>query len=265
MDLDIASGDLFDLVTKSREAYREQLAGKILVVESDKGGVGKTTEAVEVAYLTDGVLVDADWHDGSAARSLGWRHETRQRSPLLAAIEGGYVPRLVSGGKVKPDLVAAGPELEHAQPPANVMTEALTQWAEHWQRPVVVDTHPGGGEAANGAAAAAHAVLSPVPLRQKELDAFAGWAGLMDGYPLIVVPNMVPRIPNAAMLNYLSQIVKRYDLPVATPVPYTVALERRAARTAVSSLAMRGTVGVKYEAFIRAMLAVTKEVAEYVA
>ncbi|MBW4722411.1 ParA family protein [Saccharothrix obliqua] len=263
---EVEEAPLFELVPAMRAHFRTALAGKILAVESDKGGLGKTTIAVELAYNLDAVLVDADWHDGNAARSLGWRHETRAQSPMLRAIEGGFVPRPISGGTMRPDLVAAGPELEHNQPPASVMADALTAWAASYGRPIVVDTHPGGGEAANGAAEAAHAVVTPVPLRQKELDALAGWVRLMAGYPLIVVPNMVPRVPPAGQLDYLEKIAKEHDLPVTSPVPHAVAIERRRARTAVSSMSLwgEGKIGPRYEPFIRAMLAVTTEVADRV-
>jgi chromosome partitioning protein len=260
--METAEADLFALVQQMREQNRRELAGRIITVASDKGGIGKTTLAVELAYLLGAVLVDADWHDGCASRSLGWRHWERVRSPLLDAMEAGRVPRPISGGPSRPDLVAAGPDLEHRQPQPAVMADALVAWATAWNLPVVVDTHPGGGDAANGATAAAHLVPTPAPLRQKDLDALAGWVRLMDGYPLMIVPNMVPRVPPAAQLDYLASIADKYDLPVATPVPHATFLERRLARTAVCSVRQ---LSVRTEPLVRACIAVAEEVAKRVA
>lgn len=213
------------------------LGGTLIAVESDKGGLGKTTLAVELAYCLDAVLVDLDWHDGSAARALGWRHEQRTRtSPLLDALEADRTPRPIKGGASRPDLVPGGPDLEQRQPSAHEVAQALVAWSQAWARPVVVDTHPGGGAAANGAAEAAHLVASPCPLAEKDLAALDGWVDVMDGYPLFLVPNRVPRTPPASQLDWLARIAGRHGLPVSSPIPDSTAwLPRRKARTAVCS------------------------------
>jgi chromosome partitioning protein len=102
-------------------------------------------------------------------------------------------------------------------------------------------------------------VPTPAPLRQKDLDALAGWVRLMDGYPLVIVPNMVARVPPAAQLDYLASIAGKYELPVATPVPYATFLERRLARTAVCSVRQ---LSVRTEPMVRACVAVAEEVAQ---
>lgn len=222
-------------VAKLRTLGPEQLAGRIITVASDKGGLGKTTLAIELAYCLDAVLVDTDWHDGSAARSLGWRHEQRTRSPLLDALDHGRVPRPIRGPS-RPDLVPAGPDMEARQPPAQVMADALVEWGNAWGRPVVVDTHPGGGDAANGATEAAHMVPTPCPLAEKELAALDGWCQVMNGYPLRLVPNRVPKVPPASQLDWIARVAERHALPVSTPIPDAVSfLQRRKARTAVCS------------------------------
>lgn len=253
---------LFAEIQAMREFYRHELAGRIIVMASDKGGIGKTTLGVELAYVLGGVLVDADWHDGNASRSLGWRHETRVHSPMIDAIEAGRVPRPISGGLSRPDLVPSGPDLEDRQPKPEVMADALVAWSEAWKVPLVVDTHPGGGRATNGACMAAHLVPAPAPLKEKELEALRGWVEVMESYPLLLVPNYVPRVPPAAQLDELAEIAGLFDLPVGTPVPYTLALERRKSKTAVCSTR---TPSVKTAPFISACVALAEEVAKHAA
>jgi chromosome partitioning protein len=249
-----------DLVAKLRALGPERLSDKIIAVESDKGGIGKTTIAVELAFCLDAVLVDLDWHDGAAARSLGWRHEQRVRSPLLDAMDGGRVPRPIRGGASRPDLVPAGPDLEQRQPPAQVMADALVEWSKVWKRPIVIDTHPGGGEAANGAAQAAHLIPTPCPLAEKELAALEGWCAVMDGFPLMIVPNRVPRVPPASQLDWIASIAERYSLPVATPIPDSPAyLPRRKARTAVCSAKQLSS---RSEPLISSFATIAQEVAD---
>lgn len=249
-------------IAQLREQAADQLKGKIIAVASDKGGIGKTTLAVEVAYCLGAVLVDGDWHDGNASRSLGWKHEERVNSPFLAAIQAGRVPRPIKGGSSRPDLVPAGPDLEDQQPSKGVTGKALVQWATEWQRPVVVDTHPGGGPVANDACAEAHVILVPAPLKEKELGALDGWCVLMDGYPLMLVPNLVPRIPPASQTDWLERIATRHNLPVATPVPNSIYLERRKARTAVCSTTQ---LSVRSEPAVSAFIDVSTEVHSYAA
>jgi len=46
---------------------------KIITVAAYKGGVGKTTLALELAYLLDAPLVDLDWDKGGATRRWGYK------------------------------------------------------------------------------------------------------------------------------------------------------------------------------------------------
>ncbi len=115
---------------------------KIVTVAAYKGGVGKTTLALELAYLLDAPLVDLDWDKGGATNRWGYRPGAT--SPLLDALETGKVPR-PRKGRGKPDLVPSDRDFEANQPEANTMAEALEKWAAAWDRAyVVVDTHPGG-------------------------------------------------------------------------------------------------------------------------
>jgi chromosome partitioning protein len=249
-------------IAQLREQAADQLKGKIIAVASDKGGIGKTTLAVELAYCLGAVLVDGDWHEGNASRSLGWRHEERVNSPFLAAIEAGRVPRPIKGGRAKPDLVPSGPDLEDLQPGKGVTAKALVEWAAAWQRPIVVDTHPGGGPVANDACAEAHVIVTTAPLSQKDLAALDGWSVAMDGYPLMVVPNKVPRVPPASQTDWLERIATRQDIPVATPIPFSYVFERRIARTALCS-SMRTSVNT--EPLVDAFIEISTEVLTYAA
>jgi chromosome partitioning protein len=208
---------------------------RIVTVAARKGGVGKTTLAYELAWLLDAPLVDLEFDDGSATRVWGYRHETRLRVPLLDALESGRTPRLLTGHH-KPDLVPCHPDFQLNQPDPDAMADALTRWAGEWDRDfVVVDTHGGGSPSGDGAIAAATMVVVPAPLRTKDLNAVEGMAREMPDYPLVIVPNMIGRVPGAAEIRRLSGIVEGTPITVAEPVPYVRGIETRKKRVAITS------------------------------
>jgi chromosome partitioning protein len=207
----------------------------IVTVAARKGGVGKTTLAYELAWLLDAPLVDLEFDEGSATRLWGYRHETRLRVPLLDALESGRTPRLLTGYH-KPALVPCHPDFALNQPGAEEMADVLAGWAEDWGRDfVVVDTHGGGSTAGDGAIATASVVVVPVPLKTKDLNATEGMVREMPDYPLVLVPNMVPRLPSAAEIRRVGEIVEGTPITVAEPVPYVRGIETRKKRVAITS------------------------------
>lgn len=208
---------------------------KIVTVAARKGGVGKTTLAYELAWLLGAPLVDLEFDDGSATRMWGYRHESRVRAPLLDALESGRSPRPLPGYH-KPDLVPCHPDFQLNQPAAEDMADALVRWAGEWGRDfVVVDTHGGGSASGDGALAAASVVLVPTPLKTKDLNATEGMIAEMPDYPLVIVPSMVPRVPSAAEIRRVAQMVAGTPIPVAEPVPYVRGIETRKRRIAITS------------------------------
>ncbi len=206
---------------------------KIITVAAYKGGVGKTTLALELAYLLDAPLVDLDWDKGGATRR--WGYKPGEASPLLDALARDKTPRPRKGRR-KPDLVAGDEDFGEVQPDADTMTQALEKWAAEWGRPyVVIDTHPGGLSSTHGAMAAASLVVTPTVLATGELDGLEGLLERAADYPLLVVPNKVQRVPDANLLRRLQNLVARYDVPVGPVVSEHRRLPRRSARMAISA------------------------------
>ena len=207
----------------------------VITVAAYKGGVGKTTLALELAYLLNAVLVDLDWDLGGATRAWGYRYETRKGSLLLDALEKGRVPAPLTGGAHKADLVPSHPELADAVSDGDALASTLEKWAREWDRPIVVDTHPGGTTTTFGALSASSLALVPTVLATKELDALEGLLIELRDYPLMLAPNKVPGSPPRAELERLTALATRYGVPVAPPVNEYRWLPRRRIRVAVTS------------------------------
>jgi chromosome partitioning protein len=208
---------------------------KIVVCHSRKGGVGKSTIAYELAWLLDAPLIDLDWEDGGVSRTWGYRWEERARTPLLDALNRRTTPRLLSGFH-KPDLVPSHPDLELNQPSAEDMGDVILKWAGEWGRDwVVVDTHPGATDATNGALSVAHAVVVPVPLATKDLNATEQLVKELADYPVILVPNKIPPTPPDAEIKRLSHMIDGTPVRVAPPIPHALAVGTRKRRMAITS------------------------------
>lgn len=226
-----------------------------------KGGVGKTELAKEIAWLLDGVLIDFDWDRGGVSRAWGYRHETRTNAPLLDAIEAGRTPRPLSGGAYRADLVPSHPDWGDNQPDPEQLTEHLERWSRQWQRPVIVDTHPGGGYATYGAIAASHVIVVPVVLETRALEALEGMADELRSYPLLVIPNMINAAPRP-MIEWLQRISETYTVPVGPPIGNYSWLRQRRYRMAVAA---RRPVPAKNRQFVSEITAVTRAVVRYAA
>lgn len=211
------------------------MSTKIVVCHARKGGVGKSTLAYELAWLLGAALVDLEWDEGCVSRAWGYRHEDRVNSPLLSAIEKGTTPRLLHGFR-KPDLLPGHPDFAVAQPSQEDMAALLTQWAGGWNKEwVVIDSHPGASSSAHGALSIADVVIAPTTLRTLDLNATEGMVKEMTDYPLVLVPNMVPRVPPAAEIQRLARMVEGTPVQVGPLVPNVSAVGTRKKRIAMTA------------------------------
>jgi chromosome partitioning protein len=241
-------------------ALLDVLPRLIVTVAAWKGGVGKTELSKELAWLFGGVLVDLDWDEGGATRTLGYRHEARQGAPLLDALESGRVPRPRSGGGVRADLIPSHPDFAINQPSAERMAEALESWSAALQRPLVVDTHPGGVPSTMGAVASAHVVVVPVNLETRALRATRSMAAeLQGGYPLLLVPNRVEAAPEAE-LRELESISATFGIAVGPPVYNHSWLKRRKLTMAVCAPGRGGQIPARAAGFVAEVTDVARAV-----
>lgn len=209
----------------------------ILTIAAYKGGVGKTTVALELAYLLDAVLVDLDWDDGGASRRWGYRHTSRSNpKTITAALDSGKAPRPLTG-RAKADLLPMDPDLSVGGYGADVIADALVEWSQGWGRDwLVVDTHPGNNPVTAGAMGAAHVVLIPTPLAMGELDGLEGLLRETRDFPLLLVPNKVRRSPALATLKRFESLARQHNAAVGPPISAYPALETRQQNMAVTAI-----------------------------
>lgn len=213
------------------------MPARIVTVAAAKGGVGKTTLAYELAAALDGVLVDLDWDAGGATRMWGVDPTRAVRAPLLDALARGPEGRPPRPRRrpLQPRLVPSHPDLAASHIESELVGDCLTAWAGAWEEPyVVVDTHPGANALTDGAMQAADLVVVPAVLGVREMAALDALVDDFAGYPLLVVPMMVPGAPPRRLVERLAR-VGAAGVRIAPPVSEHRWIRRRLRRAALVS------------------------------
>ena len=180
--------------------------GTVYAIANQKGGVGKTTTAVNVAACIaeagfETLLVDVD-PQGNATVGLGVdRHSGLGLYDVLtgdAAAADGLRPTAVQSLSVlpsTPDLAAANMELPRAAGSEQRLRDALAPLRDRFPY-ILLDCPPSLGPLTVNALVAADRVIVPV---QTEYFALEGLAGLLDTLSLIQ-RELNPRLTIAGML-----------------------------------------------------------------
>lgn len=98
------------------------------------------------------------------------------------------------------------PDLAVSRIPDDLVAEALRAWAAEWGRLLVADTHPGANTLTDGAMRGATVVVTPAVLGARELDALEATLDDFAGYPLVVIPVMVPGSPPRRLVERLRML-----------------------------------------------------------
>jgi len=215
----------------------------VITLAAAKGGVGKTTIAYEVASAIGAVLVDCDWDNGGATTMWGDDPGKRQRSPLLNALlaiapgNDGPVPGaphyLEALGR--PGLLPGDTRLADVRDvDPHRMTEMLSKWTTEWNRPIVIDTHPGLGPISDAAMAASTLVGVPMVLGARELDGLHGFLQLRGGgFPIVLIPNKDrASAQDLRLLKIVEDDVRTFGIRVSPSISDWVWLPRRTTRRA---------------------------------
>ena len=239
---------------------------KVVAVVSEKGGIGKSSLAFELAAALDAVLVDFDWSGGGVTSSWGYDYHERRRQPLLDSLASGRPPHYLKRA-YRPDLVPSHPDLTHYERGAGMadalLSRRLKTWAEEWQRMVVVDTHPGFNGLTRAAVLAADLLVVPVLLRERDLNALDRMLeeGLGEN-PVLLVPNMVPLVTPRPQLQRLRRLLAPFaGMPVGPPVSFYPWWPRRRLR---SALVLAPNAGMKVARAARELRAVADAVRQIV-
>jgi chromosome partitioning protein len=217
----------------------------IITVAASKGGVGKTTDAFELAAALGAVAVDLDWDTGGLTRMWGYDPAAHRSARLLDGMETGKAPRPLRADR-RCDLVPSHPDLASSSISPELVADSLQAWAGEWGQYVplgngrttfpyvVVDTHPGANPLTDGAMAAADLVVVPVVLGGRELDALEGMLADFSDYNLLLVPTMVPPSPPRRWVERLTRAATDARVPVAPPISRYPGITRRIRRSALT-------------------------------
>jgi cellulose biosynthesis protein BcsQ len=166
----------------------------------------------------------------------------------------------------RPALVPSHPDLVDIEPSAALaqalVAHRLRSWAEAWNQPVVIDTHPGFNGLTTAAIEAADLLVVPLLLREKELNALDRMLqeGLAENRVLLV-PNMVPPVTPRGQLQRLKALLKPFEgIPVSPPVSFHPWWSRRQLR---SALVLVPTPGHRVARAVAELRAVTEAVRQH--
>lgn len=172
---------------------KHQTKRKIIAVANQKGGVGKTTTAVNLATALAAVgnrtlLIDAD-PQGNASTGLGIEQHMRHRTVYdifvdYEPVDATLVPTTVPGLKLVPstvDLAAIDIELSQIDSREFVLRHALDDMYEAFDY-IIIDCPPSLGLLTVNALAAATELLIPL---QCEFYALEGLSHLLQTYHLV--------------------------------------------------------------------------------
>ncbi|MBX7098072.1 MAG: AAA family ATPase [Myxococcaceae bacterium] len=218
--------------------------GRILCISNQKGGVGKTTTAINLAASLAAserktLLVDLD-PQGNAGSGLGLTRNLLHGSVLEALLDGRPMKELVHPtGLTFLDVVPATPELTSAElslvgaeDPQLRLKQALAPLRDEYDS-ILIDCPPSLGLLTLNALAAADAVLVPL---QCEYYAMEGLAQLMSTIELareglnpdLAIDGIVLTMfdPRANISHQVAEEVRRVfpDLVLQTVVPRNVRL-----------------------------------------
>jgi chromosome partitioning protein len=245
----------------------------IITLSSNKGGVGKTALALELAAVFGANLVDLDGDAGGATAEWGYTDHRRSSDLLTRALRAAHAS-LVSPRAPRPvhapgrcALVPSDRDLQVGEYTPAVVAQTLRAWAAEWRRPVVVDTHPGVSPLSYGAMAAADVVVVPVPLRRRDLVALEGLLGRfapMEGprLPMAVVPNLVPKLwPNAWAVDRITELTEQHRVPLLPEISEHGWWENRRRRGALTLLSPPPATVARAVDELRALAAAIGELA----
>lgn len=166
---------------------------QIIAIANQKGGVGKTTTAINLAASFAAVekktlLIDLD-SQGNASTGFGFTQEARTPStydvlvndtPLAQAVKACAVPNLFLAPATV-DLSATDIELADVKDREFILKDQINDYAEYYDY-IIIDTPPSLGLLTINALAAANSVIIPL---QCEFFALEGLAHLLHTIELV--------------------------------------------------------------------------------